>query len=65
MQRILHLLAAFTVMSGGSLAAAPAHPHPYLMPPAEKQRLLERLRSKAGATQYEALKARADQGQLM
>ena len=28
-----------------SLHAAPGHPHPYLMPPAEKQRLLERIRT--------------------
>ena len=47
------------------LAAAPAHPHPYLMPPAEKQRLLERLRSSETARQQiEAIKARANQGKF-
>ena len=35
----------------GPLRAAPAHPHPYLMPPAEKQRLTERLRSNQSARQ--------------
>src|SRR5438094_741834 len=47
------------------LAAAPAHPQPYLMPPVEKQRLLERLRSSESARkQFEAIKARANQGKF-
>ena len=47
-----------------SLKAAPAHSHPYLMPPAEKQRLLQRIRtSEIAGRQYQEIKARADQGQ--
>ena len=63
--RVCSLLGLLAGLWGGHLVAAPAHPHPYLMPPAEKQRLLERLRSsEAARTQYEAIKARADQGQF-
>jgi hypothetical protein len=55
------LLVLFTILRT-PLAAAPAHPHPYLMPPAEKQRLLERLRSNESARkQFEAMKAKASQ----
>lgn len=46
-----------------SLHAAPGHPHPYLMPPAEKRRLLERIRtSETACRQYEEIKVRAGQG---
>lgn len=49
----------------GELAAAPAHPHPYLMPPAEKHRLLERVRTNDVARQqFEAMKARAEEGKF-
>jgi len=47
------------------MEAAPSHPHPYLMPHAEKQRLLERIRtSEIARKQYEEIKARADQGKF-
>jgi len=59
-------LAAGLVLAGPRLAAvhaAPAHPRPFLMPPAEKRRLLERTRSNESARkQYEEIKARADGG---
>ena len=63
--RVFNLLVVLANLWGGHLAAAPAHPHPYLMPPAEKQRLLERLRSSETARkEYEAIKARANQGKF-
>jgi len=62
----LPCLAAGLLLAGPRLAmvlAAPAHPRPFLMPPAEKARLLERIRSnEAARKQYEAIKARADHG---
>src|SRR5262245_34019469 len=62
---VFSLLVVFANLWGVNLAAAPAHPHPYLMPPAEKQRLLERLRSSAPARQqYESIKARAREGKF-
>jgi hypothetical protein len=66
-RRVFNLLIA--VLLGNlwalPLTAAPAHPHPYLMPPAEKQRLLERLRSSEDARrQFEGIKARANQGKF-
>ena len=36
-------LIVLATLGAPQLVAAPAHPHPYLMPPTEKQRLLERL----------------------
>ena len=57
------LLVLFTILYATPLAAAPAHAHPYLMPPAEKQRLLERLRSNESARrQFEAMKEAANKG---
>lgn len=51
------------ILCAASSGAAPAHDHPYLMPPAEKQRLLERLRTNETARrQFEIIKARANQG---
>jgi hypothetical protein len=48
-----------------SLMGAPAHPHPYLMPPAEKQRLVERIRSNESARQqFETIKTRAREGKF-
>jgi hypothetical protein len=48
----------------GHLAAAPPHPHPYLLPPAEKQRLLERIgKHEIARKQYQEIKVRADRGQ--
>ena len=47
------------------LVGAPAHPHPYLMPPVEKERLLERLRSSETVRkQFEMIKGRAKEGKL-
>jgi hypothetical protein len=47
------------------LTGAPAHPHPYLMPPAEKQRLVDRLRSNESARrQFETIKAQAREGKF-
>jgi len=63
--RVFNLLVVIANFWALHLAAAPAHPHPYLIPPAEKQRLLERLRSsEAVREQYEAIKARANQGKF-
>ena len=57
------LLVLFAILSPTSLAVAPARAHPHVMPPAEKQRLLERLRSNESARkQFEAMKAAANQG---
>jgi len=57
------LVLVLALLRAGHLAAAPAHPHPYLMPPAEKERLLERVRSSDPARkQFEAIKARAKEG---
>src|SRR5262245_5391869 len=62
---VLNLVVILAGLQGGRLAAAPAHPHPYLMPPAEKQRLLERLRSNESVRkQFEAMKARASEGKF-
>jgi len=62
----LWCLAIGLVLAGPQMAAvhaAPAHPRPFLMPPAEKAPLLERAGSKELARkQYETIKARADQG---
>ena len=47
------------------LMGAPVHPHPYLLPPAEKQRLTERLRTNDSARQqFEAIKTRAKEGKF-
>ncbi len=55
----LWCLAVRVVLTGPRLAvvyAAPAHPRLFLMPPAEKARLLKRTRSNESArTQYEAI----------
>src|SRR5437879_12366327 len=60
------LLILFIVLYATPLAAAPAHAHPYLMPPAEKQRLLERLRSNESARrQFEAMKEASNQGKFV
>ncbi len=56
----------FTILCPTPLIPAPARVHPYLMPPAEKQRLLERLRSSESAReQFEAIKTRANQGNFV
>ncbi len=45
--------------------AEPSHPHPYLMPPFEKQRLLERIqKNDTFRKQFEKIKERADQGKF-
>ena len=60
------LLALFAISRAMPVVAAPAHGHPYLMPPAEKQRLLDHLRSnKAARKQFEAMKTRAEQGKFV
>src|SRR5262245_24620445 len=60
---VFSLLVLLAELWGGHLAAAPAHPH--LVPSAEKDRLLERLRTSAAARkQYESIKARANQGKF-
>ena len=55
----LWYLAVGLVLAGPRMAAvdaAPAHPRPFLMPPAEKARLLKRTRSNESARkQYEAI----------
>ncbi|MDQ1317018.1 MAG: hypothetical protein QG588_667, partial [Candidatus Poribacteria bacterium] len=44
---------------------SPSHPHPYLMPPDEKQRLLDRINiSEAFSNQYSKIKECADQGKF-
>ncbi|HGE70833.1 TPA: hypothetical protein ENX78_08370 [Candidatus Poribacteria bacterium] len=45
------------------LSAKPSHPHPYLMPPAEKQRLLKSINeNEMVRKQFDKIKERADQG---
>src|SRR5262245_31715602 len=65
-QAALLLVVIFTLLRPTLLPAAPAHDHPYLMPPAEKQRLLERLRSnEAARRQFDTIKSRANQGKFV
>src|SRR5215216_6100764 len=60
------LLVLFTILCASPSVAAPAPDHPYLIPPAEKQRLLERLRSnEAARRQFETIKTRANQGKFV
>jgi hypothetical protein len=64
-QGVFKVLAVLANVWALHLEAAPAHSHPYLMPPAEKERLLERLRSSETARkQFEAMKVRASQGKF-
>jgi hypothetical protein len=59
------LLLAFAFLGPTRLPAAPAHEHPYLLPSAEKRRLLERLGSnEAVRRQFETIKTRARQGKF-
>ena len=63
--RILCLAVVLAGLCHTQLNAAPGHPHPYLMPPAEKQRLLQRIKTNEIAReQYEQIKARANQGKF-
>src|SRR6185503_8756462 len=60
------LLVLFTILRASGAVVAPAHGHPYLMPPAEKQRLLEQIRSnKEARKQFEAMQSRAEQGKFV
>src|SRR5436190_17217128 len=60
------LLVLFTILRATPVVAAPAHGHPYLMPPAAKQRLVDHLRSnEAARKQFEAMKTRAEQGKVV
>jgi hypothetical protein len=65
-QAALVPLVLFTILCASHSVAVPAHEHPYLMPPAEKQRLLERVRSNEGARgQFDTIKTRANQGRFV
>src|SRR5687767_7159915 len=47
------------------LIGAPAHPHPYLMPPEERQRVVDRLRTNQNArAHFETIKTRAKEGKF-
>src|SRR5215831_14428357 len=66
LQAALVLPVLFTILFTTPLIAAPAHDHPYLMPPGEKQRLLERLRSnEAARRQFETFKTRSNEGKFV